>query len=110
MTRRHLTGTERVEQLLRRRGDEGIDQSDFLGPETADGGPPITRLAARVAELRGRDVNVVTEGYRGGFAVYVLREERRVAVAPASEPDGQEMLPLDLPPRSATDPWDDGTP
>ena len=47
------SGAERVLELARRRGRRGVHSSDFdRRGETADGGPPIRRLAARVDELR----------------------------------------------------------
>jgi hypothetical protein len=38
--------------LAQRRGRAGVHSSDFEPGQTADGGPPIRRLAARVDELR----------------------------------------------------------
>jgi hypothetical protein len=47
------SGAERVLELARRRGRRGVHCSDFDVPgQTADGGKPIRRLAARVDELR----------------------------------------------------------
>lgn len=46
-------GARRVLELARRRGRGGVHSSDLDVPgQTADGGPPIRRLAARVDELR----------------------------------------------------------
>lgn len=104
--RRHMTQIQRVEQLLRRRGDQGITARDFAPPSTADGGPPIFRLAARIADLRaGHELPIVTEGVRDGFAIYVLRETRRLSVEPPEATDDQESLLPDQP-RSAVLGWE----
>lgn len=110
MTRHRMTQTERVEQLLRRRGDHGITLVDFLPPETADGGGPLTRLSARVADLRQSGRNIVTEGTRDGFAVYVLRDEQRISAgAPPADtlpPTEQQTLVRNAP-QSAVLGWED---
>jgi hypothetical protein len=64
---------QRVLAALRRAGPGGITQVSFLGPFTADGGPPITRLAARVGELRDEGYEIVQTGLRDKCAVYVLK-------------------------------------
>ena len=65
----------RVLALLIRRGAEGITQADFLLPDVADGGRPITRLAARIEELRNHHgVAIDNAGVRGRLKVYVLAE------------------------------------
>ena len=47
-----MTQTERVLAALEHAGQGGLTQVDFLRFPTFDGGPPITRLAARIEELR----------------------------------------------------------
>jgi hypothetical protein len=64
-----LTQRERVLRLLRQRGSRGVCAPDFLLPDIADGGRPITRLAARVAELRAAGHIIVPAGSRGGCRV-----------------------------------------
>lgn len=70
-----MTQRARLLALLRDRGPAGVSPADFLLPDVADGGPPITRLAARALELRaaGFDVASVTDG--GAFTRYVLTSE-----------------------------------
>lgn len=67
------TQVERVERLLRQRGEQGVTPVDFLLPNIVDGGRPITRVAARVLDLRNQGLNITTSGTRNGVAVYVLR-------------------------------------
>jgi hypothetical protein len=107
--RARLTQTARVEQLLRRRGEHGMTAAEFTAP-TVDGGPPIFRVAARVAELRARGLAVVSEDTRdGGLTVYVLREPQRVTVtAPAEAPGAMGQLVLDRPRSAILGPEDDG--
>jgi hypothetical protein len=104
-----MTQTDRVYQLLRRRGEAGITVADFIGPETADGGPTVSRLAARVGQLRHeRGLNIVAEGRRGGYVIYRLREEQRLTVpAPAVAPIEPGQLVPAAPPRSALLGWED---
>lgn len=63
----------RVLAALRRAGQGGITAVSFLGPFTVDGGPPITRLAARIGELRDEGHEITQSGWRDKCAVYVLR-------------------------------------
>src|SRR4051794_10993562 len=101
MKRQRMTQTDRVYALLRRRGEQGITAGEVAPPVGVDGGPPIFRVAARIADLRDRGQVIVTEGRRDGFAVYVLRERQRVTVAaPAHVPGASGQLVLDTP-RSA---------
>jgi hypothetical protein len=69
---------ERVLRSLQTAGPLGVCQADWLGrfngSGTPDGGAPITRLAARVEELRGDGWPVVARGKRDGFQVYVLAQ------------------------------------
>lgn len=69
-----LSQKDRVLRLLRQRGNRGITAVDFLGPYVADGGKPITRVAARVQDLRDAGYDVQTVGKRNQCAVYVLMD------------------------------------
>ena len=102
MTRARMTQVQRVEQLLRRRGEHGVTAADFLLPHVVDGLKPVARLAARIDELRSRGgLTIHTEGTRGGFAVYVLRETQRVTSTTPSASPPADQLALATPPRSA---------
>lgn len=56
---------------LERAGERGITQVDFLGP-TIDGGKPITRVAARVKDLKDAGHSIVVDGERNSCVVYKL--------------------------------------
>lgn len=75
--------TDRVLALLQRRGAQGITPIDFLLPGVADGGKPITRLAARIKDLRDAG-HRIDSGVAGGVAVY------RLASAASSGPEAQQ--------------------
>lgn len=77
-----LTQRERLLNALRERGFHGLSQLDFFAPHVCDGGEPITRIAARVEELRdaGYVITSAKEPDRGKCAVYRLVRE------PASGP------------------------
>lgn len=65
-----MTQAARVLAALRKSG-RGVTQVDFLTP-TIDGGAPITRVAARVLELKQNGHHIVTDGERDSCAVYKL--------------------------------------
>lgn len=67
-----MTQTDRVLAALTRAGARGLTQADFLMFPTIDGGPPITRLAARVEELRDEGFRVVSGERRDKCVVYRL--------------------------------------
>lgn len=69
-----LTQTERVVRAIRRAGERGITQVDFLLPHVIDGGRPITRLAARVKDARDAGEQIVVDGERDSCAVYKIAE------------------------------------
>lgn len=69
-----MTQRERILAALRAAGRRGITQVDFLRFPTVDGGPPVTRVAARVQELRDEGLDIVSSGTRDRCAVYVLKE------------------------------------
>jgi hypothetical protein len=83
------TQADRVLMSLVQAGSQGVTQGDWLAPTGADGLGRITRVAARVGELREDGLNVVTEGERDGFSVYVLRAApKRVVVDSSGSPAG----------------------
>lgn len=65
------TQSERVLRALRTH-PRGITQLDFDGPRTVDGGPPVRRLASRIADLRAAGHRIEVRGRRHKMAVYVL--------------------------------------
>lgn len=67
-----MTQAERVLAALRAHPDRGICAVDFLRFPTVDGGPPITRLAARIGELRDAGEPILNHGIRDKCRVYRL--------------------------------------
>lgn len=71
-----LTDQERVIRLLRARGPEGVTMTEFLAPNVVDGLKPITRMAARIGDLRHKHGHEIrTDQVRSGEALvarYVL--------------------------------------
>jgi hypothetical protein len=67
-----MTQQDRVLAALTRAGARGVTQVDFLLPNVIDGGAPITRVAARVNELRNDGFQIQTDGERDSCAVYKL--------------------------------------
>lgn len=65
----------RVLAALQQLGTDGVTQADFL-PPTIDGGPTITRLGARVHELRAAGHAIEPAGRRDRCRVYVLERPR----------------------------------
>lgn len=86
----------RVLRALQRHPD-GITAVDFLLPNVVDGHPPITRLAARIKDLRDQGHRIVVDGERHGCAVYVL-ERDVVAAASPTEGDPMSSARLECPP------------
>lgn len=68
-----MTQSDRVLRALKLAGGTGITQLDFLRTPTIDGGPPITRVAARIQELRDAGHTILSDGKRGKCTVYKLR-------------------------------------
>jgi hypothetical protein len=93
------TQTQRVLRALHDH-DDGITQVDFLRPDVIDGGYPITRLAARIQELRDRGADVFVDGKRDGCTIYRLYDTPEfpppVVVVPQDE-TAQPAL-FDVPP------------
>lgn len=78
------TQAERVLRALRRAGERGLTAVDFGLPHVVDGGEPVTRLAARVLELREQGHTIVKAGRRNKCAVYKLVEQPAVSSASAT--------------------------
>jgi hypothetical protein len=70
-----VSQTDRVLALLRARGDRGVNLTDFSLPGVVDGGKPITRLAARIIELRDRGFFISRTMDANGTARYTLDSE-----------------------------------
>lgn len=68
----------------------GLTQVDFLLPNVIDGGRPITRLAARVKDLRDDGHRIDVDGERYGCAVYKLPQ-----AAPVPIPPPKPVVPMD---------------
>jgi len=97
---------------LRNAGQRGITQVSFLGPMTCDGGPPITRLAARIGELREEGYKVGQNGRRDKCVVYVLAGAEAVPPPPivesVPEPEPTLFEPSAVSrPLGAYDDWDE---
>lgn len=71
---RRKTQKQRVLESLEGAGKRGVTQADWSGAfgPTPDGGPPITRLAARIADLRGDGHFISHDGVRDQCRVYRL--------------------------------------
>jgi hypothetical protein len=100
----------RVLAALRSRGADGVCSVDFLLPDVLDGGSPITRLAARMLELRedGHEIQVI--GEKHGCAVYRLMRDAQDARPVPPAPSAAETLgslPDAARPRNAIFGWDE---
>lgn len=93
--------TARVLAVLRQRGPYGTDQTEWLSPHVVDDGWPITRLAARINDLRQQGHTILVNGTRHGCAIYLIAE----GAAPASAQPAEPRLfdPPAGPPRSPYD-------
>jgi hypothetical protein len=80
-----LTQADRVLVSLTEAGSQGITQADWLPHGGMDGLGKITRLAARIEELRKDGLAIKKDGQRQGFAVYKL-------VLAASTQPGQKRV------------------
>lgn len=99
-----MTQSARVLEALRKAGGRGVTQIDFLIPNVADGGSPITRVAARVLELKQDGHHIVTDGERDSCAVYKLVYDAETPVEVEPEPTGL----FEPKPRNAIfDDWED---
>lgn len=72
-----MTQRERVLRALQTAGPRGVTQVDFLRFPTVDGGPPITRLAARIQELKDAGHRIGSSATRDKCAVYVWTDWAR---------------------------------
>ena len=63
-----LTQTQRV--IAAAKSYRGVTQVDFLGTHTIDGGPPITRVAARIQDARDEGHEFENLGTRQSCKVY----------------------------------------
>ena len=70
-----MTQRDRVLRVLRTVGQRGVTQADFIRWPTPDGGPPITRLAARIEELRAAGYFIASGSWRDKCVVYSLIAE-----------------------------------
>ena len=84
-----MTQKERVLRSLKAAGSRGITQADWTGAygPTPDGGPPITRVAARVLDL-SRDGHVIAKG--------AIRDLCRVYRIEPSAPICAPVIPITL--------------
>lgn len=90
--------TERVLVSLRNAGRRGITQVDWSGASgpTPDEGPPITRLGARILELRKDGHVIQAAGRRQKCRVYVLDGEGPKSKLPEfGVPFGAELSMLE---------------
>lgn len=79
-----MTQEQRILTVLRQRGAQGTTQADWKDrDDVVDGGSAITRLAARVRDLRDQGHRIVTAGARDGFTVYRLDMEAGSGMANA---------------------------
>lgn len=86
------TQVDRVLRLLRQRGRDGVDPTDFAAPHVRDGGKPIMRLAARINDLRARGF-VITTSRRGAVASYVLVSGPALPEPAAPAPGLRPLVP-----------------
>lgn len=86
------TQNQRVLRMLERHPD-GICAPDFMLPNVIDGGTPITRLAARIRDLRDQGEEIIVDGERHSCAVYKLKESRRASVVPSGRTGPQAASP-----------------
>jgi hypothetical protein len=70
-----VSQSDRVLAALYDHPERGINSVDFLRFPTLDGGPPITRLAARIEELRVQGFNIESCERRERCTVYRLRPD-----------------------------------
>jgi hypothetical protein len=107
------TQAQRVLAQLQRAGSRGLTALDFLAPDVVDGGPPITRLASRIADLKrdGHGVVATVEPVgRARVAVYRLAAAQPAPVVGQVDAPATAQASLDVGdlttrrPRSPLDP------
>lgn len=84
-----MTQRQRVLRALRRH-PEGVCQGDFFPPNVIDGGARITRLAARIKDLRDEGHEIEVDGERYGYTVYKLPQPKPVTIPPP-----EPVIPMD---------------
>lgn len=84
-----LTQTQRV--IRAAKSFRGMTQVDFLGTHTIDGGPPITRVAARIQDARDEGHEFEHLGTRDSCKVY-----RWVSGPDVEARSGEEKLSREL--------------
>lgn len=100
---------DRVLLLLKQRkaAERGLSTVEMIRIPTADGGKPITRLAARVRDLQDRGYRIRSERRLDGTSTYFLDGDPAPETAPAAgEPSGSELFDVhefNPPPRGAYD-------
>jgi hypothetical protein len=80
-----VTATQRERVLAKARTAAGVCQADFGSP-TCDGGPPITRVAARLHELDLDGFSFEVLPWRSKCKVFRLISEPTVALTQPSPP------------------------
>ena len=89
-----MTQTDRVLAALTRAGAHGITQVDFLRFPTIDGGPPITRVAARVEELRDAGFKILSGERRDKCVVYRIDLTSEGQLFAVDAPSFDAMCPI----------------
>ena len=89
---RPRTQRERVLAALRRAGERGLTQVDWLLHDVIDGGPPIVRLPARVDELRQAGHHIEHAGRRNRCVIYRLADLPAPVVSPQLPDDDPTAL------------------
>jgi hypothetical protein len=84
-----MSQKDRVLAALRTHAADGICTTDFLAPDVIDHGKPITRVAARVHELREDGHEIVETRRRHGCSVYRLLQDD---TPPTRAPSAAESL------------------
>lgn len=95
---RRKTQKERVLESLEVAGPKGVTQADWSGAygPTPDGGPPITRLAARIADLMADGHLIARQGVRDQCRIYRMQAAEQapeVLTEALFEVPVQEQLP-----------------
>lgn len=81
-----MTQNQRVLRALERHHSRGICSVDFMLPNVLDGGAPITRLAARIRDLKDQGHEIVEAGEFCGTRLYRLAQApRRAQVIPVGK-------------------------
>ena len=94
----------RVLRALQAVGGKGICATDFLAPNVCDGEAPVTRLAARINELRDEGHEIIDAGIRDSCRVYRLVAKREV---PDPLPPLHSPLVLEVGAGTPYDRWSD---